>query len=214
MCLDCNKCQECEECKVRIDSLACITHNGAEYPDLGVQPGDTLETILDKLDNLYSNLMSITQGPEGPQGPQGQRGLRGCRGAVGPQGPAGNTTTVFTAVHKLGQSTTGTLPTKTTLPSMAFTVVENGVYEVEFTTHVTCSKGGETKFNVYLDGVVVDLLFERISKSPAETTITPLSLHAFGITATTGQVITIRGGSTDPVYQYPSNGVLVIKKAN
>jgi len=53
-CTDCNDCNDCAEecgCAVEITSLSCVRHDGNDMPCLEVVTGDTLEAILQKIEN-------------------------------------------------------------------------------------------------------------------------------------------------------------------
>jgi len=74
-CNDCNDCNEttnpCEEtcgCKYEVESLACIRHNGNDLPCINAVKGDTLESIIIKINEAFCEVQSGIDGDDGIDG--------------------------------------------------------------------------------------------------------------------------------------------------
>lgn len=67
-CPESNKCHECYDdcgCDIEITSLACIRHNGTDLPCIKVVKGDTLEVIMQKINNEFCELQKGLDGDDG-----------------------------------------------------------------------------------------------------------------------------------------------------
>lgn len=74
-CNDCNECNDCTDpcleecgCDIEITSLACVRHDGEDFPCIEVVKGDSLEAIIQKINDKICEALPGNDGEDGADG--------------------------------------------------------------------------------------------------------------------------------------------------
>jgi hypothetical protein len=167
----------------------------------------------------------ITPNLTGPNGTNGTNGTNGATGATGPQGPAGvcPCEQVYHTTERLGIDSLVISPGLSTILGTSYTVpvgTPTGLYRLNYSAYITYAidagfTGGLLTYNAYNDGVLIDAQANRVHSfysTFVQSMVFSTSFLLSDISLSAGDVLDLKGSSSNPTKIYLGNGCLTLEK--
>ena len=161
----------------------------------------------------------------GTDGTNGTNGAPGPTGPTGPQGPAGicPCEQVYHSTERLGIDSVVISPGLSTILGTSYTVpvgTPTGLYRLNYSAYITYTieegfTGGLLTYNAYKNGVLVDAQANRVHSFYStflQSMVFSTSFLLSDISLAAGDILDLKGSSSNPTKIYLGNGCLTLDK--